>query len=107
MHAEVQISFIPGPILKGNICCGLKTWRECADTVCELQAVEVSARQDLPIVSRQGLPSRRLSTVRETCRPTSFVPAAADLIRTYVVAVREARSKPGGPDARFDRWPFA
>ena len=74
---------------------------------CELQAVEVSARQDLPIVTRQGVPSRHLSSGQETCRPTSSVPAAADLIRTYVVAVREARSEPGGPDARFDRWLFA
>jgi hypothetical protein len=91
MHAGVQRVFISGTISRRSIRCGLKTWRECADKVCEQQAVEVSAGQDLPIVTRQGVPSCRLSSEQETYRLTSSVPAAADLLRTRVVVVREAR----------------
>jgi hypothetical protein len=91
MHAGVQRVFIPGTIPGKSIRCGLKTWRECADKVCEQQAAEVSSRQDLPIVTRQGVPSCRLSIGQETYRLASSVPAAADLLHTNVVVVHEAR----------------
>jgi hypothetical protein len=106
-HAESQSERFWERFFKGNICCGLKTWKQCADKARREDGVEVSTRQGLPTVTRQGVPSPLPSTVPETCRPTSFVPAAAAPLHKIVVAVREARLEPGGPDARFDKSPFA
>jgi hypothetical protein len=86
-----KASAVRRQFLYWKMCCGLKTWKGCADKTCGKEIVESRTGQALPNLDRQGVPSCRVYGAPETDHPVSSVPDASAPTREPSSADRAIR----------------